>query len=82
MITALSNKIAEGIDVRIFYDENGCKRLKEKIQSANIFPVTSPGIMHKKVLIIDDTLVFLASANLTETSLRLHDNLVIGCYSK
>jgi phosphatidylserine/phosphatidylglycerophosphate/cardiolipin synthase-like enzyme len=61
---------------------HGSKRLKEKIDIANVFPLTSPGIMHKKVLIIDDKLVFLGSANLTETSLRLHDNLVIGCYSE
>ena len=34
--------------------------------------------MHRKLLIIDEQLTFLGSANLTPTSLKMHDNLVIG----
>jgi len=82
IIDTLNKKINQGIEVRIFYDIHGSKYLKEKLPASHIFPIKSKGIMHKKVLVIDDETVFLGSANLTETSLRLHDNLVIGCHSK
>jgi phosphatidylserine/phosphatidylglycerophosphate/cardiolipin synthase-like enzyme len=36
--------------------------------------------MHKKILVVDHEQIFTGSANLTETSLRLHDNLILGCY--
>jgi phosphatidylserine/phosphatidylglycerophosphate/cardiolipin synthase-like enzyme len=44
-------------------------------------PLKTQGLMHKKILIIDDTLVFLGSANMTTSSLLLHDNLTVGLYS-
>jgi cardiolipin synthase A/B len=38
--------------------------------------------MHKKILITDHSLVFIGSANFTPTSLRMHDNIVVGLYQK
>lgn len=39
------------------------------------------GLNHEKITILDGELVFLGSTNLTETSLSLHDNILIGIFS-
>jgi phosphatidylserine/phosphatidylglycerophosphate/cardiolipin synthase-like enzyme len=44
-------------------------------------PLKTRGLMHQKILIIDDHLVFLGSANMTTSSLVLHDNLTLGFHS-
>jgi phosphatidylserine/phosphatidylglycerophosphate/cardiolipin synthase-like enzyme len=36
--------------------------------------------MHRKIVVIDRSQVFLGSANLTTQSLKMHDNLVVGLY--
>lgn len=41
-------------------------------------PFKAQGLMHRKILIIDDHLIFLGSANMTTPSLILHDNLTLG----
>jgi len=76
---ALHYKINEGLDVNIFFDPGGSKDIESCFPPGFAFPILSTGLMHKKILILDDETVFLGSANLTETSLRLHDNLVMGC---
>ncbi len=66
------------IDIKLFYDPSGSGALKKKLPFA--IPLPCRGLMHKKILICDDDLTFLGSANLTPTSLRMHDNVVIGIY--
>lgn len=80
ILAALQKKATEGIEVRVFYDKGGSKNLSERLPTGCAYPIKSSGLMHKKILVVDDKEVFLGSANLTETSLRVHDNLVIGCY--
>ena len=70
-----------GIRVRLFYDPGGSGSLQKKLPFAIPLP-SKQGLMHKKILIVDDELVFLGSANFTPTSLRMHDNFVIGLYQK
>lgn len=55
------------------------KHLGNKIE---IIPFFSSGLAHEKITIIDDQLIWLGSTNLTETSLSLHDNLLIGIFSE
>lgn len=43
-------------------------------------PIKSSGLMHTKILGIDDTTVFLGTANMTYESLTMHDNIVLGLY--
>jgi len=43
--------------------------------------VESSGLMHEKILIIDNTTVFLGTANMTYESLSMHDNMIVGFYS-
>jgi len=38
--------------------------------------------MHQKIIVIDHKMVFIGSANMTPTSLRMHDNLVAGFVSE
>lgn len=80
IIQALQKKASEGIELRVYYDKGGSKNLKELLPAGTAYPIKSSGLMHKKILIIDEKEVYLGSANLTETSLRMHDNLVIGCH--
>lgn len=81
VIDALKAKAAEGIVVKIFYDPSGSKHLEDQLPGLAL-PLKSSGLMHKKILVIDHKKVLLGSANLTETSLSMHDNLVLGLYHK
>ena len=36
--------------------------------------------MHRKIVILDESTVFIGSANMTTSSLQLHDNLTLGMY--
>ncbi len=76
LIDALKKKENEGISVKVFHDESteqvGLRTLSDTT------PIKMGGLMHKKILIIDEETVWIGSANFTTASLRLHDNLVIG----
>lgn len=82
IIKALQKKIEEGIVVRVFYDTGGSKGIESHLPKEVAFPIKSSGLMHKKILVVDEIRVFMGSANLTESSLHMHDNLVLGCYHK
>jgi len=78
IIEILQTKAGAGVDVKVFYDPStGGKKLPSPIQS---HPIQSRGLMHRKIVVIDDALVFLGSANMTRASLSLHDNLTCGIY--
>lgn len=64
---------------KIFYDPSGSSQLRKNIPSA--IPIKISGLMHKKILILDKKTVFIGTANLTPTSLCMHDNVVIGLES-
>jgi phosphatidylserine/phosphatidylglycerophosphate/cardiolipin synthase-like enzyme len=81
LIDEIKKASNRGTGVRLFYDPSGSGALKKKIPFATPLPCKN-GLMHKKILIADNELVFLGSANFTPTSLRMHDNLVIGLYQK
>ena len=38
--------------------------------------------MHQKVLLIDDSLTFLGTANMTYESMKMHDNFLMGFYHR
>ncbi len=78
VVHALAEKAKRHIPVHIYYDTKGSPDFRKMIPSAIIHPVLTQGIMHQKILILDDETVFLGSANFTHASLKMHDNLVIG----
>ena len=45
-------------------------------------PIKSSGLMHEKIMLIDDDICYLGTANMTYESMKMHDNIVIGFYSK
>lgn len=79
VIHALRKKASEGIPVTVICDAEASqgveKRLGLKVET--IFR-KGQGLMHRKILVIDQSKVWLGSANMTTTSLKMHGNLVIG----
>lgn len=82
IMRALNERAQKGIAVKILYDSKGSPNLQKKIPLAKASPIFSSAIMHQKVIIIDDEMIFFGSANLTEQSLKMHDNLVLGLCNK
>lgn len=81
IVQALNRKAEAGISVYLVLDKEASSSifssLSRKIQ---LVKRRGPGLMHYKVLVIDEDSVFLGSANMTTRSLRTHGNLVVGFY--
>ena len=67
-------------EVTVYYDAKTYSPLP-KIENNRIEKVKCNGLMHQKILVIDDQMVFISSANLTPSSLRMDDNLMVGFQS-
>ncbi|MES2200567.1 MAG: phosphatidylserine/phosphatidylglycerophosphate/cardiolipin synthase family protein [Chlamydiota bacterium] len=80
VISSLLRASEKGTSVRIFYDPSGSSALYKKIPQAT--PLIRSGLMHKKILVLDDKTVFIGTANFTPTSLCMHDNVILGLRSK
>jgi len=81
VLNVMSKKSFENISISVKYDPSASAPLKKLLPSSiNIQPIKTAGLMHRKILLIDRTQVFLGTANLTPTSLHHHANLIIGIY--
>ena len=82
MVALLDHQSHQGIATTVFYDPSATPAKLKKLLHApvKLTPVHCRGLMHRKILIVDDASVYLGSANLTTQSLRLHDNFVIGLF--
>jgi phosphatidylserine/phosphatidylglycerophosphate/cardiolipin synthase-like enzyme len=78
LIQALEERAREGIAVDIFYEKEASSPLSTLIPHAQTHPVKAKGLMHQKILIVDRETVFIGSANMTPSSLRMHDNLIVA----
>lgn len=71
---SLRAKVAEGIPVHVLSGKNpppkGCHVLTSRVK----------GLLHEKILIIDDSNVFFSTANMTYPSLRVHENITLGVH--
>jgi phosphatidylserine/phosphatidylglycerophosphate/cardiolipin synthase-like enzyme len=77
LLTKLSDKAKQGLLVHLWHDpRNPIKTSPPLVATA----VKTKGLMHQKICIIDQAIVFLGSANMTTSSLVLHDNLTLGFY--
>lgn len=78
LINLLNQKAEDSLAVNVFYDpstpQKGFQKLSEKIHKE---PLKPRGLMHQKILVTDDSKVWIGSANWTRESLKLHDNLVV-----
>ncbi|MBB64575.1 MAG: hypothetical protein CMO81_05880 [Waddliaceae bacterium] len=82
IIRSLRHKAEQGVEIQVVSDRKASgdapKLLGEKIRCVL---KSDQGLMHRKILIIDNQLVFIGSANLSTDSLRVQNNLVSGIYS-
>ncbi len=78
LLKNLYQKAQNGISVRVWHDhKSGSAPILTPIIST---PVKAKGLMHRKIISTDDAYVFIGSANMTTSSLVLHDNLSVGFY--
>lgn len=82
ILSALAKKLEQGVDTTIYYDPHGSLDVHKLLGGGKIRPVRSSGLMHHKILVLDDETVFVGSANMTAQSLRMHDNLVLGLVNR
>lgn len=79
IIAALRHKAESGVPVKVLYDHEANPKTKQKLGAAvQTIAFAEKGLMHQKILVIDDAQVWVGTANMTNYSLRVHGNLVIG----
>lgn len=81
ILTLLSQKIQKQIPTTIYYDPTGTPQIRHVLNGAEVHPIKNAGLMHQKILILDEEMIFIGSANMTAPSLQMHDNLVVGMVS-
>ncbi len=82
VINAIRKKAEQGISTYLVLDKKEIDDTKEKLGNrVNIQERSSPGILHQKMLVIDDKVAWIGSANFTYGSLRKYGNLVFGIES-
>lgn len=81
ILKALSEKIEEKISTTVYYDTGGSPQIHKYLSGGKIFPIKNVGLMHQKIVVLDKETVFIGSANMTTTSMKMHDNLVVGLVS-
>lgn len=82
IVDNLRKKALEGVKISVLYDKKASSStlLKQLPSTVQLCPSLSKGLMHRKILVLDQSTIFLGSANLTNASLCHHDNLVIGLH--
>lgn len=82
ILQTLKEKAEDQIPTEIYYDRKGSPPLEKTLGGEVVLhTIKSKGLMHQKILVLDDAMVFLGSANFTPSSLKMHDNLVVGLFS-
>jgi len=67
------------LNLSIYYDKHSSPTIN--IANSNVHPVKMSGLLRQKILVIDEKIIFIGSANMTRSSLNMHDNLILGFYS-
>jgi phosphatidylserine/phosphatidylglycerophosphate/cardiolipin synthase-like enzyme len=80
ILSSLQKKSEAGIPVYIVCHAEASPGITRKIPQATIVRRFTKGLMHQKILIIDNKQLWLGSANLTSSSLNIHGNLVMGLH--
>lgn len=82
VIQSLRKKSEEGIDVWVICDAKASPHAASKLGSkVRIVKRFATGLMHQKILIVDEQRAWIGSANMTGESLRVHGNLIMAIYS-
>jgi phosphatidylserine/phosphatidylglycerophosphate/cardiolipin synthase-like enzyme len=72
LLQQLTTRAQKGLRVQIRHDPSN------PIDSPLAIPTKAKGLMHRKIVLIDDQIVLLGSANMTTSSLLMHDNLSVA----
>lgn len=78
IIQALQKKSDAGMPIYMVVDAKASPGISHRLPRATIVKHFGQGLMHQKILIIDNKQIWLGSANLTSNSLNTHGNLVLG----
>lgn len=82
VIRRINHKAEEGLKVQIIVDADASSDVKRKLHpNTHIIYRSAIGLMHLKILIVDQEQVFMGSANFTTESLRAHGNIVVGFWN-
>lgn len=84
VIRALNRASRKGIHIEITYDRRASPFFWLKKLDANIvkIPRGKKALMHRKILVVDQSYVWIGSANFTQESLMIHSNLIWGVKDK
>jgi cardiolipin synthase A/B len=78
VIAHLEKKAQHHVGVHMIYDPTSSSALRSTYM--HLSPMHGPGLMHRKILCIDTHMALIGSANATPSSLRMHDNMILGLY--
>ncbi|MBI5273823.1 MAG: hypothetical protein HY860_02075 [Chlamydiales bacterium] len=81
-IAQLINKARQGINIHIYHHYDHPLSLKGLHENIIVTPSKRKSLMHKKLIMVDKKLCLIGSTNLTQASLLMHDNMMIGIHSK
>lgn len=77
IIASLRHKSEEGVEVKVICDAKASPHISNRLgPRVQVVRRMAPGFMHQKILVVDDSKVWIGSANMTGESLRLYGNLV------
>lgn len=81
IIKQLNKKAAQGISIELLADKKNNPHLRSKLHpSIKLTLEKGKGLMHEKILVIDSSSIYLGTANMSYSSLVIHDNLLLGLY--
>lgn len=79
VIHALRQKSEEGVEITLICHDEISYHLEKRIgNKVKILKRAGPGLMHLKIMVVDDHLTFIGSANMTGASLKMHGNLAMA----
>ena len=79
VISALRQKSEEGIPVKVICDAKASPHIIQKLgPKVEVVRRFAKGLMHLKILVIDEQECWMGSANMTGESLNMHGNLVVA----
>ncbi len=82
VIKTLNTKAAKGIKITLICDQKRGKPLKKKLHPSIILNLKKcKGLMHEKIILIDEELSLIGTANLTPSSLKMHHNFILGIHN-
>ncbi len=81
LIRKINEKAEEGISTRVVFDPKASPKLfKQLSDKVEVVPRFSRGLTHLKLLVVDQKVSYVGSANWTRQSLQQYGNLVVGLF--